>query len=211
MTVTALYYHLFSPLLAVALASGFQVSPRGVPKLRVVATHSGLNKLRCRVQEPVVEVEDCIIGVPPPSSLIFRPLLMTVPTIAAAAIFASTSVIPSYADDSFDMSRITTTSCDEVVSIVYPETLSVIGAPFSSLDQHIITTANALTLSSSSLQLSSSTIANPIGEFEDGSSTGSIENSFGQWFFVIYIVVSLLAGGKEMISRIQKQMDKNGN
>jgi len=54
-------------------------------------------------------------------------------------------------------------------------------------------------------------MANPIGEFEDGSSTGSIENSFGQWFFVIYIVVSLLAGGKEMISRIQKQMDKNGN
>lgn len=210
MTVTALYYHLFSPLLAVALASGFQVSPRGVPKLRVVATHSGLNKLRCRVQEPVVEVEDCIIGVPPPSSLIFRPLLMTVPTIAAAAIFASTSVIPSYADDSFDMSRITTSSYNEAVSNIHPETMSVIGDPYSSLDQHI-TTANALTLSSSSLQLSSSTMANPIGEFEDGSSTGSIENSFGQWFFVIYIVVSLLAGGKEMISRIQKQMDKNGN
>ena len=62
--------------------------------------------------------------------------------------------------------------------------------------------------SSSSMQISSSTIANPIGELEDGSKTSS-GASFGQWFFLLYVVVSLLAGGKEMLGRIQKQMDKD--
>ena len=58
------------------------------------------------------------------------------------------------------------------------------------------------------MQLSSSTIANPIGELEDGSKSNS-GASFGQWFFLLYVVVSLLAGGKEMLGRIQKQMDKD--
>ena len=61
---------------------------------------------------------------------------------------------------------------------------------------------------SSSMQLSSSTIANPIGELEDRSKS-NIGASFGQWFFLLYVVVSLLAGGKEMLGRIQKQMDKD--
>jgi len=63
-------------------------------------------------------------------------------------------------------------------------------------------------ISSSSFQLSTSTMANPIGEMEDGSDAG-IGKAFGQWFTLIYIVVSLLAGGKEMLKRAQKQLDKD--
>ena len=44
----------------------------------------------------------------------------------------------------------------------------------------------------------------------DGSAT-SAGSSFGQWFFLLYVVVSLLAGGKEMIKRIQNQMDKDSD
>ena len=51
-------------------------------------------------------------------------------------------------------------------------------------------------------------MATPIGEMEDGSKV-SAGTSFGQWFFLIYVVVSLLAGGKEMLSRAQKQLDKD--
>eukprot|EP00579_Thalassiosira_antarctica_P013595 CAMPEP_0201938312 /NCGR_PEP_ID=MMETSP0903-20130614/41176_1 /ASSEMBLY_ACC=CAM_ASM_000552 /TAXON_ID=420261 /ORGANISM="Thalassiosira antarctica, Strain CCMP982" /LENGTH=139 /DNA_ID=CAMNT_0048479547 /DNA_START=72 /DNA_END=491 /DNA_ORIENTATION=- len=63
----------------------------------------------------------------------------------------------------------------------------------------------------SSLELASSSLAAPIGELQDGSDTG-IQSSlatFGQWFFLLYVVVSLLAGGKEVLVRIQKQMDKD--
>jgi hypothetical protein len=31
---------------------------------------------------------------------------------------------------------------------------------------------------------------------------------FGQWFFLLYVVVSLLAGGKEVVGRIMKWMDR---
>jgi len=55
-----------------------------------------------------------------------------------------------------------------------------------------------------------SSISAPIGEMADGSTT-SAGSSFGQWFFLLYVVVSLLAGGKEMIKRIQKQMDKDSD
>ena len=48
-------------------------------------------------------------------------------------------------------------------------------------------------------------MANPIGELKDGSAAG-IGSSIGQWFFLLYVAVSLLAGGKEMICRIQKKM-----
>jgi len=55
-----------------------------------------------------------------------------------------------------------------------------------------------------------SSISAPIGEMVDGSTT-SASSSFGQWFFLLYVVVSLLAGGKEMIKRVQKQMDKDSD
>ena len=55
-----------------------------------------------------------------------------------------------------------------------------------------------------------STISAPIGEMVDGSAT-STGSSFGQWFFLLYVVVSLLAGGKEMVKRIQNQMDKDSD
>eukprot|EP00804_Cyclotella_cryptica_P030301 CCRYP_011849-RA/>CCRYP_011849-RA protein AED:0.26 eAED:0.26 QI:0/-1/0/1/-1/1/1/0/189 len=61
----------------------------------------------------------------------------------------------------------------------------------------------------SSIQLA--TLANPIGEVQDGINTGinPAFSSFGQWFFLAYIVVSLLAGGKEVWRRIQNQLDEN--
>ena len=62
-----------------------------------------------------------------------------------------------------------------------------------------------------SMQLASASLSAPIGELQDASSTTAMNpafNSFGQWFFVMYVVVSLLAGGKEVASRIKKQMDK---
>jgi len=55
-----------------------------------------------------------------------------------------------------------------------------------------------------------SSISAPIGEMADGSTT-SAGSSFGQWFFLLYVVVSLLAGGKEMIKRVQNQMDKDSD
>ncbi|KAL7549472.1 hypothetical protein ACHAWF_016305 [Thalassiosira exigua] len=64
--------------------------------------------------------------------------------------------------------------------------------------------------SASSIQLSTSSLSTPIGEVQDGSET-SLGTSFGQWFFLIYVVVSLLAGGKEMLVRIQKQIDKDSD
>ena len=44
----------------------------------------------------------------------------------------------------------------------------------------------------------------------DGSATTDTAGttSFGQWFFLMYVVVSLLAGAKEVLVRIKKQMDK---
>jgi hypothetical protein len=63
-------------------------------------------------------------------------------------------------------------------------------------------------ISSSMLQLASSTITKPIGELKVGdtttatTNTATILNSIGQWFFVLYVAVSILAGTKEMVSRI---------
>ena len=43
----------------------------------------------------------------------------------------------------------------------------------------------------------------------DGSTTtDTAGTTFGQWFFLLYVVVSLLAGAKEVLVRIKKQMDK---
>ena len=69
-------------------------------------------------------------------------------------------------------------------------------------------------ISSSMLQLASSTITKPIGELKvddsattatTATATTTILNSIGQWFFVLYVAVSILAGTKEMVSRITKR------
>lgn len=64
--------------------------------------------------------------------------------------------------------------------------------------------------SSSSLQLSNS-LASPMGEFKPEAETGISPafSTFGQWFFLLYVVVSLLAGAKEMGGRIMNQMNKD--
>jgi hypothetical protein len=65
--------------------------------------------------------------------------------------------------------------------------------------------------SSSMLQLASSTITKPIGELKvddtaaTTTATATVLNSIGQWFFVLYVAVSILAGTKEMVSRIEKR------
>ena len=109
-----------------------------------------------------------------------RPVLLT--AAAAASIFASSSVpMASRADTPFGVAAITRE---------YP-------------------TDSSSSSSSSSMRLSSSTMANPMGESKDGSAAG-IGSILGRWFFLLYVAVSLLAGGKEMIGRIQKKMDEKG-
>mmetsp|Transcript_24890 Transcript_24890/g.36790 ORF Transcript_24890/g.36790 Transcript_24890/m.36790 type:complete len:167 (-) Transcript_24890:177-677(-) len=64
-------------------------------------------------------------------------------------------------------------------------------------------TINTETSSFSSLQLSNS-LASPMGEFKPETDTGISPgfSTFGQWFFLLYVVVSLLAGAKEIGGRI---------
>jgi hypothetical protein len=198
LTMTA-FYHLITPLLAMAMAlavSGFQAPSHRIFKFkyRSAATQSRLNLVRWQ--------EDDGINSLPRASASVRPVL-SASTITAAAIIASTPILPARATDSFDMSIISYSNDGLAIS----DSESIRGST-SLLHPDQYTTNTKSFTSLSSLQLSSSTLANPIGEIQDGSESGSIENSFGQWFFVIYIVVSLLAGGKEMISRIQKQIDK---
>ena len=109
------------------------------------------------------------------------------PILTAATIFVVSSMPMSTPAYTFDTSN----------KLVIP----------SSVTKQQYPTYDIITYSST-MQLSSSTIANPIGELEDGSKSNS-GASFGQWFFLLYVVVSLLAGGKEMLGRIQKQMDKD--
>ena len=49
----------------------------------------------------------------------------------------------------------------------------------------------------------------PMGELPEESGINPMFSTFGQWFFLIYVVVSLLAGGKEIFGRIAKQFDKD--
>lgn len=62
----------------------------------------------------------------------------------------------------------------------------------------------------SSLELSNS-LASPMGEFKPETDTGISPgfSTFGQWFFLLYVVVSLLAGAKEIGGRIMNQMNKD--
>ncbi len=83
------------------------------------------------------------------------------------------------------------------------------------LSSNIVNTASPSSpLSSSttfsSLQLSNS-MASPMGEFKPEAESGisPAASTFGQWFFLLYVVVSLLAGAKEIGGRIMKQMNKD--
>jgi hypothetical protein len=190
-------YHLITPLLAMAIAvTGFQLPSHRMFKYRSAATQSRLSLVRWQEDDGINSLTRATASV--------RPVLLSASTITTAAIIASTPILPSHAADSFDMSIISYSNNDGL-AISDPESIRG-SASFLHPDQYTTNTKSFTSLSS--LQLSSSTLANPIGEIQDGSESGSIKNSFGQWFFVIYIVVSLLAGGKEMLSRIQKQIDK---
>lgn len=97
----------------------------------------------------------------------------------------------------------------DAIIIAAPQNISnayaVAAAAFQSASEsHQVATPFA------SMQLASASLSAPIGELQDASTTAMNPafHSFGQWFFVMYVVVSLLAGGKEVVSRIKKQMDK---
>ncbi len=174
-----------------SVASSYQTSHQRTLKFGTAAAHSRLNLGRRQTQE-----DDGIIVVYSPSPSSVRPILLTASLTTTAAFFTYISVMPSFAADSFDTSS---------VSVIHPEAMT--DAALSNPYQYSNTVRSFTSVtSSSSLQLSRSTIVNPIGELKDGSEN-SAEISFGQWFFVVYILVSLVAGGKEMIKRIQKQMD----
>lgn len=82
-------------------------------------------------------------------------------------------------------------------------------AATTSKSTQTINTASSST-AFSSLQLSNS-MASPMGEFKPEAETGISPafSTFGQWFFLLYVVVSLLAGAKEVGGRIIKQMNKD--
>lgn len=114
-------------------------------------------------------------------------------TVAAASIFASSPVVAHANDDFVSYHPDNEMSADPKSSI----------AIASATQQHPL----AASYLSSSMHISSSTLSSPMGEMADGSKV-SAANSFGQWFTLLYIGISLLAGGNEVMKRIQKQMDK---
>ena len=113
-----------------------------------------------------------------------RPILLS--TAAAASIFASLPTVVHA-----DTNNIELHSTTESSSMIVPSSTQY---------------SNAMT--TSSMQLAASTFESPIGEMQDGSEN-SVAKSFGQWFTLLYIVVSLLAGGKEMLKRAQNQLNKD--
>jgi hypothetical protein len=201
-TMTAFFFKLVTPLLAMArVTSSYQASPRRTLKVGNTATHSRLNLGRQKQED-----DGIIVVHPHPPSSTVRPILLTASVTTAAALF--TYSMPSHAAESFDMSSVNYLN-NEALSVIHPDAMT--NAVLSNPDQHSNTVksfTSVMSSSSSSLLLSRSTMVNPIGELKDGSEN-SAEISFGQWFFVVYIVVSLVAGGKEMMRRIQKQMDDN--
>ena len=87
---------------------------------------------------------------------------------------------------------------------------NIISAPSSMVATSNTQTINTAPSSFSSLQLSNS-MASPMGEFKPEAETGISPgfSTFGQWFFLIYVVVSLLAGAKEIGGRIMNQLNKD--
>lgn len=200
-TMTAFFFKLVTPLLAMArVTSSYQASPRRTLKVGNTATHSRLNLGRQKQED-----DGIIVVHPHPPSSTVRPILLTASVTTAAALF--TYSMPSHAAESFDMSSVNYLN-NEALSVIHPDAMT--NAELSNPYQHSYTVkslTSVMSSSSSSLLLSRSTMVNPIGEPKDGENSAGI--SFGQWFFVVYIVVSLVAGGKEMMRRIQKQMDDN--
>jgi len=125
-----------------------------------------------------------------------RPPLFLTAAATASLLFASTS-IPLESQAYYTTTTATTTT-----------------STIMEIQQYNHPTINLHSSSSSSvLQLASSTITNPIGELKvDDTDTATaikttpLLNSIGQWFFVLYVVVSLLAGTKEIVGRLQKKL-----
>ncbi|KAL7448853.1 hypothetical protein ACHAWC_000979 [Mediolabrus comicus] len=80
-------------------------------------------------------------------------------------------------------------------------------APSSNIQTINTDASSSINAFTSSIELSNS-MANPMGEFKPETETGISPafSTFGQWFFLLYVVVSLLAGGKEILGRIMKQV-----
>lgn len=132
-----------------------------------------------------------------------RPPLFLTAAATASLLFASTS-IPLESQAYYTTTTATTTTATTTTSTIME------------IQQYNHPTINLHSSSSSSssvLQLASSTITNPIGELkvddtdtDTAITTTPLLNSIGQWFFVLYVVVSLLAGTKEIVGRLQKKL-----
>jgi hypothetical protein len=86
------------------------------------------------------------------------------------------------------------------ISNAFPTSTSALG--HTSIIPEVI--ADHATIQYSSL-LATTT---PMGDLSENSGIDPTFSTFGQWFFLIYVVVSLLAGGKEVWSRVVKMMDE---
>ena len=86
----------------------------------------------------------------------------------------------------------------------------IINVPSHVVERTNTQTPNTSPSSFISLQVSNS-LASPMGEFKPETDTGISPgfSTFGQWFFLLYVVVSLLAGAKEIGGRIMNQMNKD--
>ncbi len=102
-------------------------------------------------------------------------------------------------------------------AVVASTFLAVCASVPPACDGAVVTTHHASSSSvSSMILLAGSTLANPIGESVatgggGGGGGGDLATSLGQWFFRLYVVVSLLAGGKEIFGRIRKSMTDDDN
>mmetsp|Transcript_27268 Transcript_27268/g.56854 ORF Transcript_27268/g.56854 Transcript_27268/m.56854 type:complete len:199 (+) Transcript_27268:29-625(+) len=194
----AFFRLLFIQLLALAsAAAGFSATAN--PSLRKkMASYQSTNSCRMNLLHKSKQDGhsgggggDAFIGKNIQQSI--RPVLLS--TAVASSILALSLPTAAHADNAFDN--------DNHLTAIHSESISSTVAS-SYAPSHYSPSAMMVM---PSLELSSSSLANPIGDLEDGSDT-SVGTSLGQWFFLLYVVVSLLAGGKEVLSRIQKQMDK---
>jgi hypothetical protein len=79
---------------------------------------------------------------------------------------------------------------------------------FHSIPRIIPTSIPTVDTTASTLHSILVATSTPMGELPSESGINPTFSTFGQWFFLIYVVVSLLAGGKEVFGRIVKQLDK---
>ena len=128
-----------------------------------------------------------------------RPPLFLTAAATASLLFASTSIpLESRAYYTTTTATTTTSTIMEIQQYNHP-----------TINLHPSSSS-----SSSVLQLASSTITNPIGELkvddtDTAINTTPLLNNIGQWFFVLYVVVSLLAGTKEIVGRLQKKLEND--